>query len=146
MTVPNDDLAAARWANAELSRLRAELAEARQERETWNARSRHNLARAEQAERELAEAKREVERLEKLVYVPGLLKCAKCGCSVISTNLHYPSGGFSADNRPKECPNGCGPMWRVTERDCRKRMGTRAGNALVIARAALARAAEGGER
>lgn len=65
---------------------------------------------------ELAEAKRECERLEKLVYVPGLLKCAKCGCSVISTNLHYPSGDFSADSSPKECPNGCGPMWPVTER------------------------------
>jgi hypothetical protein len=59
----------------------------------------------------------ENEALTKLVYVPGLWRCAKCKCTVVSTNLHYPSGGFSANNKPQECPNNCGPMWRVTERD-----------------------------
>lgn len=60
---------------------------------------------------------KEIERLEKLVYVPGTWKCAKCGCTTICTNLHVNTGGFSANNSPQQCPNKCGPMWRVTERD-----------------------------
>lgn len=67
-------------------------------------------------ERALA-AEREVTRLDGLVYVPGVKKCAKCSCVLVSTNLHVPAGGFSADNSPQECPNGCGPMWRRTERE-----------------------------
>jgi hypothetical protein len=64
-----------------------------------------------------AELKKEIERLEKLVYVPGLWKCAKCKCTTVCTNLHVNTGGFSANNSPQQCPNDCGPMWRVTERD-----------------------------
>lgn len=59
----------------------------------------------------------EIERLEKLVYVLGHWKCAKCGFYLVSTNMHVPSGAFSANNEPQQCANGCGPMWRVTERD-----------------------------
>jgi len=66
---------------------------------------------------ELAAAKAEVERLEKLVYVPGVLKCAKCSCVLVTTNLHVNTGQVSANNDPQQCPNGCGPMWRRTERE-----------------------------
>jgi hypothetical protein len=66
---------------------------------------------------DLAALKAEVTRLEKLVYVPGVWKCAKCGYGLVSTNLHPDSGRFSANNSPQQCPNGCGPMWRKTERD-----------------------------
>ena len=59
----------------------------------------------------------ECERLERLVYVPGLLKCAKCKCTLISNTLNASSGLVKANNEPQQCPNGCGPMWRVTERD-----------------------------
>lgn len=59
----------------------------------------------------------EIQRLEKLVYVPGLWKCAKCNCTTVCTNLHVNTGEFSANNSPQQCPNKCGPMWRVTERD-----------------------------
>lgn len=81
----------------------------------------------------------EVERLEKLVYVPGLWKCAKCKCSVISTNLHVNASTdrmFSANNQPQICPNECGPMWRVTERD--------AGNELIDRMEALSKIEDGG--
>jgi rubrerythrin len=63
---------------------------------------------AEQAER--------INDLEKLVYVPGLWRCAKCNCTVVSTSLYVESGNFAANNEPQQCPNDCGPMWRVTER------------------------------
>lgn len=56
-------------------------------------------------------------RLERLVYVPGLTKCAKCSCVLMSTTLYVDAGKVAADNTPQQCPNGCGPMWRVTERD-----------------------------
>lgn len=64
----------------------------------------------------LAELTRERDEARKLAYVPGMFKCAKCGCVTISTNLHMPDGGFSANNEPQRCPNDCGPMWPRTER------------------------------
>lgn len=60
--------------------------------------------------------------LESLVYVPGLWRCARCSCETVSTNIHVPSGRFSANNKPQRCPNDCGPMWRVTERDAGNRL------------------------
>lgn len=71
----------------------------------------------------IAALQQEVGRLESLVYVPGVLMCAKCSFSLISANLHVNTGQVSANNSPGHCPNGCGPMWRVTERD--------AGNGLI---------------
>jgi hypothetical protein len=59
----------------------------------------------------------EITRLERLVYVPGVWRCAKCKLSLVSTNLHADSGEMSANNSPQTCPNGCGPMWRKTERE-----------------------------
>ena len=59
----------------------------------------------------------EIERLERLVYVPGLWSCPKCKLKLISNTLHAGTGLVSANNSPQQCANGCGPMWRVTERD-----------------------------
>lgn len=60
------------------------------------------------------EQQREIERLERLVYLPGHWSCPKCHFYLVSTNLHMASGGFSANDEPQQCANGCGPMWRVT--------------------------------
>lgn len=65
----------------------------------------------------LGAALAEVERLERLVYVPGLWKCAKCKFSLTARVLYINLGRMAANERPQECANGCGPMWRVTERD-----------------------------
>jgi hypothetical protein len=59
----------------------------------------------------------EMARLKKLVFVPGLRKCAKCNFSLMTTELRASDGSMRADNSPQECANGCGPMWPVTERD-----------------------------
>ena len=59
----------------------------------------------------------EIERLESLVYVPGLWRCPKCQLNLVSNTLHAGPGLVSANNNPQQCVNGCGPMWRVTERD-----------------------------
>ncbi len=75
------------------------------------------LAAAPDLARALLEARKEVARLERLVYVPGVWRCAKCKLVLISTNLHADSGLMSPDNSPQQCANGCGPMWRKTERD-----------------------------
>jgi hypothetical protein len=73
-------------------------------------------------ERELAEKTARVAELEKLVYVPGLWRCAKCELRVVSTNFHVNNGRMSADNEPRQCDNGCGPMWRVSEREAGNRL------------------------
>ncbi len=54
------------------------------------------------------------EELERAKYVPGQLRCKKCGCSVVSRNLYMKSGTVGPDSKPKYCPNGCGPMWKIT--------------------------------
>jgi hypothetical protein len=95
--------------------------------ETWFKGPSNAAARAIRDRRALIEAysacRAELERLERLVYVPGLWRCAKCRCHLTVTNIHVASGQFSAGTEPQQCPNGCGPMWRVTERE--------AGNQLV---------------
>jgi len=50
----------------------------------------------------------------KLKYVPGQLRCKKCGCSVIKQTLYMKSGSVGVDRSPDDCPNGCGPMWRIS--------------------------------
>jgi len=57
-----------------------------------------------------------VAELEKLVYVPGVLRCAKCSLRLVSTIIDAGGGRMASDNSPHQCPNGCGPMWRLTER------------------------------
>lgn len=64
-----------------------------------------------------AELESRIKELERLVYVPGLLKCKKCGFGLIKTNLYVMDGTFGANNEPDHCPNDGAPMWRVTERD-----------------------------
>jgi hypothetical protein len=61
----------------------------------------------------------EVTRLEKLVFVPGMMKCAKCGFVGMHMVMRASDGavGVKTDVAPEKCPNGCGPLWRVTERD-----------------------------
>lgn len=75
------------------------------------------LAKAQQ-ERDALKA--EVERLGAMVYLPGIWKCAKCTLELISSVLNAGDGNIYANTKPQECPNGCGPMWRVSERDQRK--------------------------
>lgn len=60
------------------------------------------------------------EKGEEMAFVPGRWRCAKCALVLTSTNLHVADGGMSANNEPHVCPNNCGPMWRVSERDERK--------------------------
>lgn len=67
--------------------------------------------------KQLDAANAEIERLERLVYVPGVWVCAKCKLPLVSTILDAGSGRFAANKEPQQCPNGCGPMWRKTERD-----------------------------
>jgi hypothetical protein len=69
------------------------------------------------AEARIKELEGENERLAKLVYVPGVTRCAKCGLRLISSTLDASSGQIAANTSPQQCPNDCGPMWRVTERD-----------------------------
>jgi hypothetical protein len=58
------------------------------------------------------------EEAECFKYVPGEWRCAKCKLSLIASNMNL-SGSISANNAPQQCPNNCGPMWRVTERELR---------------------------
>ena len=59
----------------------------------------------------------EITRLEKLVYVPGLWRCAKCDFSILQSNLNARDGTITARDEPGDkCPNCDSPLWRVTER------------------------------
>lgn len=66
-----------------------------------------------------------IRELENLVYVPGLRKCAKCKCVLVSNFLHTQNGMISANNKPQQCPNDCGPIWPVTERESGNEMAER---------------------
>lgn len=56
--------------------------------------------------------------LEKLVYVPGLWRCAKCEFQLIQANLNANDGSVTARDKPGDkCPNCDSPLWRVTERE-----------------------------
>lgn len=62
----------------------------------------------------------DVARLMELVYVPGAWRCPKCSLRLIASTLSMGDGGIHANNEPQECANGCGSMWRVTEREDRQ--------------------------
>ena len=63
------------------------------------------------------EVKAEIERLLKLVYVPGVWRCAKCDFRLIQSNLNAADGTVTARDTPGDkCPNCNYPLWRVTER------------------------------
>lgn len=48
-------------------------------------------------------------------YVPNKLRCAKCNFELerLTLNANTMAVGIGT-NEPERCPNGCGPLWRVT--------------------------------
>lgn len=62
------------------------------------------------------EAAAELERLEKMVYVPGQWRCAKCEFRLTQSNL-YAASGTARDQPGDKCPNCNGPLWRVSAMD-----------------------------
>lgn len=48
------------------------------------------------------------------LYIPGEHECAKCKLTLLSSNLYVGDGSIGPNKEPQQCPNGCGPMWRVT--------------------------------
>lgn len=64
--------------------------------------------------------KAEIGRLRELVYVPGQWRCAKCNLTITRTVMSAATGQMHADHEPASCPNGCGPLWQITERDERR--------------------------
>lgn len=81
----------------------------------------------EEAATALAERDATIERLTKLVYVPGLWKCPKCQFSLLQANLNASDGTVTARDQPGDkCPNCTTPLWRVTERDAGNEMIDRA--------------------
>jgi hypothetical protein len=71
------------------------------------------------AKDDVIRAQREaIEVLQKLVYVPGLWKCQKCDLRVLQASMEASSGALRLrEEGDVPCPNGCGPMKRVTERE-----------------------------
>lgn len=48
-------------------------------------------------------------------YVPNMLRCAKCNFELERFTMNANTGAIgSGTNEPERCPNGCGPLWRVT--------------------------------
>lgn len=92
------------------------------------------------------ELRAECERLREQVYVPGIWRCAKCELELMTSILAVSSGSIHADNSPQVCPNNCGPMWRVTERDQRKEAQALHEKEFLRAQAAEAREREAYER
>lgn len=91
--------------------------------------------------RERDELRTEVDRVSKLVYVPGLWRCPKCKFCLHQRNLNARDGTVTARDTPGDkCPNCAGPLWRVTERDAGNEMIDRAEEAFDDKRAAIARA------
>ena len=64
----------------------------------------------------------ERDALEAKIYLPGHWRCPKCKFYCVSTNIHVDSGGFSANEEPQQCANGCGPLWRVTHEESANEM------------------------
>ena len=63
-----------------------------------------------------------IARLEELVYCPGMWRCPKCKFSMVCKSLNVGDGTVTANTDPQRCLNGCGPLWRVTERENRIEM------------------------
>jgi len=87
----------------------------------------------------LARAEARVAELTRQVFVPGMLKCAKCGFVLISANLNAQDGTVTARDTTEHCPNDGAPMWRVSERESGNDMADRADEQM---RRALAAEAE----
>jgi len=63
------------------------------------------------------ELRREIERLEGLVYSPGNYICGGCQFVLTSQTLNMGDGTVTANEVQEPCPNGCGLMRRLTERE-----------------------------
>lgn len=65
-----------------------------------------------------------IQHLESLVYVPGQWRCAKCKFVLYRRTIDMAAGRIGVSetdrNRPEVCPNECGPLWRVSEREAGK--------------------------
>lgn len=72
--------------------------------------------------REVLAQSARIAALETEVYCPGLWKCAKCGFGMVCKVIDMSAAILGANNSPQQCMNGCGPMWRVTERTNRIEM------------------------
>lgn len=82
----------------------------------------------------LLTAAAEIDSLEKLVYVPGYWRCAKCKFTLIQASLNAHDGSVTARDTPGDkCPNCASPLWRVTERDAGNEMVDRCEAAVVEA-------------
>lgn len=58
------------------------------------------------------------QEIERLVYIPGVWRCAKCGFGLVQSNLNARDGSVTARDDPGEkCPNDGAPLWRVTYKD-----------------------------
>ena len=68
---------------------------------------------------ELADVE-DINRLRALVYVPGAWQCPKCKLRIVRTIMSAATGEMHANEETEPCPNGCGPLWRISERDDRK--------------------------
>lgn len=63
---------------------------------------------------QIAEA---IEALEKQVYVPGMRRCQKCKFTLMSNFMCASTGRLAPNDKSDICPNGCGTLWRVSERE-----------------------------
>ena len=78
-------------------------------------------------EREKQSAEEEIKRLREWVYVPGEMKCAKCGFVCHKMILCATTGRVGVDTREttEPCPNGCGPLWRRSYKEADDEAGKR---------------------
>jgi hypothetical protein len=85
-------------------------------------RAQHNSIRKEAADA-LAAAEARIAEMESQVLLPGVMRCAKCDLRLLRTNLNLASGTATAGHsKTGPCPNGCRPLWPVTEREERKEL------------------------
>lgn len=73
----------------------------------------------DQAMHELIRQQARSAELEALVYVPGEWHCPKCNLVLLASVMAAANGEMYTDDKPQQCANGCGPMWRVSERQAR---------------------------
>ncbi len=70
---------------------------------------------------EVCRLREEAGSLRGQVFAAGQFSCRACALNLTATLLCEQDGSTGPDNQPQSCPNGCGPMQRVTEREMRKR-------------------------
>lgn len=57
----------------------------------------------------------EIKYLRTMVYAPGRWRCAKCGFTLLQSNLNALDGTITANDKPGDvCPNDGSPLWRVS--------------------------------